>query len=157
MYKAILCDDDEIVIRGLRSCISWEELNIELCGTAFSGSTAMELIDQHRPDIIVSDVRMPFATGIELTKYAKSINEHVQVIIVSGYDSFQYAQQAMRFGAMDYLLKPVDIEELQTLLKKAVQKCSEWDEEKTVKQAYEKSYIKQMVRSLINEGEKGFI
>ena len=100
-YKAILCDDDEIIATGLSEFISWDDLNIELCGVGFDGLEAKELIEKYKPDILISDIRMPFLNGFEIIEYAQNINPNTVIIVISGYDDFQYAQEAIKLGAMN--------------------------------------------------------
>ena len=117
MYRAILCDDNEIIAQGLSGAMPWSSLGIEFGGCCYDGLAAKELLDQEMADILISDVRMPFMDGLELTRYAREKNPDIRVIIISGYDDFRYAQEAIKLGAMDYLLKPVDPEELAGLLR----------------------------------------
>lgn len=95
-----------------------DDLNIELCGVGFDGLEAKELIEKYKPDILISDIRMPFLNGFEIIEYAQNINPNTVIIVISGYDDFQYAQEAIKLGAMNYLLKPIDENELSQQLKK---------------------------------------
>lgn len=156
MYKAILCDDDEIIAEGLGQFIPWEELGIELCGCCNNGVAAKELLDQVNPDILISDVRMPFMDGLELTRYAVDANPNIKVIIISGYDDFKYAQEAIKLGAMDYILKPVDEDELANRLKKAVEDCRLLELQKKMASDNEQHRKKDQMQLLILEGPKAF-
>ena len=156
MYKAILCDDDEIISRGLSMCVPWEELGIEFCGYRNNGLEARQLLDEVKPDILMSDICMPFMDGLQLTEYAKSVNPNIKVIIFSGYDDFSYAQKAIRLGAMDYLLKPVDDEELAKLLKRAIGELDQASAQSDLIRDQQKRASLERMRVLVLEGAKVF-
>ena len=156
MYTAIVCDDDEIITQGIASFIPWEKIGIELCGIAYDGTAARKLIDEHHPDILVSDVCMPGASGIELTRYAKQQNNDTQAIIISGYDNFRYAQEAIRAEASNYLLKPIDEDELIDCLKKCVSILRLKEAGSTLKIG-NVLYKKSEILSLMNEGTESYI
>ena len=84
MYKAILCDDNEIIAQGLSETIPWEKLQIDFRGYCTDGLAARKLLEKEEPDILISDVRMPFVDGLELTQEAKKRNPDIEVIIISG-------------------------------------------------------------------------
>ena len=156
MFTAIVCDDDEIIAQGITSFIPWNEMNIELCGIAYDGETARKLIDQFHPDILISDVCMPSMSGIELTRYAKQQNNDTQAIIISGYDNFKFAQDAIRAEASNYLLKPIDEDELIECIRKCVTVLKQNETESTVKLSG-MLYRKNEILSLMNEGTEGFL
>lgn len=156
MYTAIVCDDDEIITQGIASFIPWKKIGIELCGIAYDGTAARKLIDEHHPDILVSDVCMPGASGIELTRYAKQQNNDTQAIIISGYDNFRYAQEAIRAEASNYLLKPIDEDELIECLKKCVSILQQKEVGSTLKIG-NILYKKSEILSFMNEGEESYI
>lgn len=155
-YKAILCDDDEIIATGLSEFISWDDLNIELCGVGFDGLEAKELIEKYKPDILISDIRMPFLNGFEIIEYAQNINPNTVIIVISGYDDFQYAQEAIKLGAMNYLLKPIDENELSQQLKKAVEKCNLTQQHHSLIESHQKNMEKTMLQCLIFDGREEF-
>ena len=108
----LIVDDEPIITQGLRYTIPWDTYGIKVVGEAEDGKEALEILRKQQVDIVLTDVRMPVMDGIEL---ARTINEQMprtRVIVISGYDEFEYAREAMRFGVKDYLLKPVDIDEL---------------------------------------------
>ncbi|WP_171656414.1 response regulator [Paenibacillus foliorum] len=121
MYKLILVDDSERVRRGLQLSLDWPSHEIEIIGEAEDGEAAMELIIEMKPDLIISDVLMPHMNGLELTENALRIVPHAKIILLSGYDHFDYVQTAIRNGAFDYLLKPTKVEELLNVINKAKQ------------------------------------
>ncbi len=123
MFQAILCDDNEIILEGLSRQVNWTDIGIHLAGTASDGNEAWKLIQQSTPDILITDIRMPYLDGLELSKRAKDLNPNLVILIISAYDDFQYARTAMHLNALDYILKPIDITLFNQLLSKAVQHC----------------------------------
>lgn len=117
-YKAIIVDDEPMIRFGLISCIQWTEEGIELVGEANNGKAALELIKQHRIDILITDIKMPLMDGLELTSFAKEVRPLIKVILISSYSDFEYARRAVQLGVVvDYLLKPtMEPEDLQALL-----------------------------------------
>lgn len=95
MFQAILCDDNEIILEGLSSQIKWKDLGIELTATAADGNEAWELIQKNPPDLLITDIRMPYMDGLELSKKARELNPNIVILIISAYDDFQYARTAM--------------------------------------------------------------
>ncbi|MFV0466969.1 MAG: response regulator [Lachnospiraceae bacterium] len=112
MYKILLVDDEIVVREAVKKIIQWEEIGFELIGTCKDGREAMTSIEQNRPDVVVTDICMPFATGIELAKYIYETDPSIKTVILSGYNEFEYAKQAMKYQAMEYILKPVTAKEL---------------------------------------------
>jgi len=112
MLKVIIADDEELICNGLKNSIDWASLGMNLCGTAHDGMEALSLIRQGSPDLVLTDIRMPFMNGLELMEKAGEEMPDTGFIIVSGHDEFSYAQKALTMGALDYILKPIDIEYL---------------------------------------------
>jgi two-component system response regulator YesN len=109
MLRVLLVDDEVFVRRGLRELIDWESCGFEVVDEADNGEDALELIRLHKPELVVTDIRMPVMDGLELIR--KAIQEEqlgVAFIIISGFDEFKYAQQAVKYGVHDFILKPVD-------------------------------------------------
>lgn len=100
--------EDEIVIReGIRNTVPWSEEGFDFVGEASDGEIAYPMIQKLKPDILITDIRMPFMDGLELARLVKKDLPHTQIIILSGYDDFHYAQEAIKTGVSEYLLKPV--------------------------------------------------
>lgn len=119
MYKVLIVDDEIFVRKGLISLIDWSALQYEICGEAENGQQAIELIEELKPDLVIVDIRMPVLDGLGLIKHVKEAGQTGPLfIIISGYHDFTYAQQALRYNVSDYILKPVDEDELQSTLKK---------------------------------------
>nr|WP_145405703.1 response regulator [Paenibacillus xylanexedens] len=126
--KALLVDDEQHVRHAIQLLGNWEELGIDVLLEAADGHEAIEAITAHQPEIILSDMRMPGKDGKALLEWISAHNPHSKVIVISGYDDFELVRHAIRHGGMDYLLKPVEAEELNASLLKAVKA---WIEEET--------------------------
>ncbi len=122
MCRVLIADDEPKVLLLIKSLIEWEHLGLELIATASDGISALSLIVEHRPDIVITDIRMPGYDGIELIGRAKALNPAIDFIIISGYRHFDYAQKAIRFGVEDYLLKPLKALEINQTLRKMIEK-----------------------------------
>lgn len=120
MYKLLIIDDDEMIREGIKNAIDWNKQGIGNVRTAKNGEDGMQIFREDNSDIILTDIRMPIMDGIDLLKKIKSINKDAIVIILSGYDDFNYAQTAIKEGAFDYLLKTADEQDLLKAIKKAI-------------------------------------
>ncbi|KQN96224.1 response regulator transcription factor [Paenibacillus sp. Leaf72] len=119
MYKVLLVDDEMFVRRGLMNLMDWEALGYKICGEAENGMDALEQMKRLNPDVVMADIRMPMLDGLELIRAASEKEQECPAfIIVSGVHDFHYAQQALRYGVHDYILKPIDEGELTATLKK---------------------------------------
>lgn len=107
MRKIMIVDDDDIIRRGLSEGFPWDRHGFELAGVAADGEEALDLMAERPPDIVVSDIKMPFMDGLELTKRVKLEYPRMKVILLTGYEEFEYAKEALRLKAFDYLIKPV--------------------------------------------------
>ncbi len=122
MIKLLIADDEPLVQIGIQSMISWAELGIEICGTASNGDAAYELICEHRPEIVLTDIQMPCSSGLELGKRCREeFGELPVFIILTNYEDFHYAREAISFQAFDYLIK-IDLspESLTDAIKRAL-------------------------------------
>ena len=119
--KILILDDEYIILDGLCS-FPWEMYGCRIVGKAMDGEEGMELIDRYQPDIILSDIKMPEKDGIQVAKYAKEKYPDTEIILLTGYDSFSYAQQAITIGVADYLLKPVNFREMHEVIGKTCKK-----------------------------------
>ena len=118
MYKAFAVDDEPSVIEGIKIMIPWSELDFELCGTASDAADALASIQEQRPHLLISDIRMPHLSGLELVNEARKLDFDLEFILLTGYSDFSYIQQAMRNQVFDYLLKPLDRDEMISVLHK---------------------------------------
>ncbi len=108
MYKVFLVDDEIVVRESIRSNIKWEDTQFIFSGEAPDGEMALPLIEEIKPDIVITDVKMPFMDGLELSRIVKKNMPWIKVIILSGHDEFEYAKEAIHIGVTDYLLKPIN-------------------------------------------------
>lgn len=122
MCRVLIADDEPKVLLLIKSLIDWQTLGLDLVATANDGVAALAAIAQLRPDIVITDIRMPGYDGIELIGRAKALNPAIDFIIISGYRHFDYAQKAIRFGVEDYLLKPLKAVEINQTLGKMIEK-----------------------------------
>ena len=116
MIKVIIADDEIRVCNLICNLIDWTSLNMQIVGTAHDGLSAYDLIEKENPDLIITDIRMPGMDGLTLISKTKSICPEAEIIIISGYRDFEYAQNAIRYGVNDYLLKPIKKDELENTL-----------------------------------------
>ena len=120
MYKVLLVEDEEIIRKGLMYLMDWETEGCVIIGEAGDGAEGAEKIRQMRPDIVITDVRMPFMSGLDMLEQTRSIP--YAAIVISGYDEFEYAQRAISLDVTEYLLKPVDFTALQKALMRVKEK-----------------------------------
>ena len=118
MVKLFLAEDEIAMREGIRRNIHWEEEGIEFCGEAGDGELAWPLIREKRPDIVITDIKMPFMDGLQLTALIKKELPDTRVIILSGYGEFEYAQEAVRLGVTEYLLKPITPRQLREVIRR---------------------------------------
>lgn len=130
MYKLILVDDEEDVREGLLELIHWEKLGFQIMDTAENGKEASEMVERYIPDVVVTDIQMPFMNGLELSEWIRSNYPATKIIILTGYEEFEYAQRAIRLGIDEYILKPFSAGELSTILAKVKNQLDEEMEEK---------------------------
>lgn len=112
MIKVIIAEDEKAIREGLVSTVPWLELGFEVAGSAGNGQAALELAERTRPSVVITDIRMPKMDGIQLLRELRARLPRTKVVILSGYDEFTYAQQAIKHGAADFLVKPVNIDEI---------------------------------------------
>lgn len=121
MYGLVIADDELIIRQGLMT-IPWNEYNVEVLGIASNGIEALEMVREKCPDILLTDIRMPGVNGLSLIQEAKKYNPEIQAILLTGYEDFDYARDAIRLGAIDYILKPSEPEEIIESVEKAIKK-----------------------------------
>jgi len=129
MIKILIVDDEPIVREGLRKTINWDQLHCKIVGEAENGVEAIEKINMLLPDVVITDIMMPGLSGLEFTKYVKDNYPHVKIIFLTGYNNFSFAQQAIKLGAYDFLLKPTNTEELKKIIIKAKDETIKANEE----------------------------
>lgn len=117
MYKVLLVDDEYMIVRGLQKLIPWENLGFEIVGTAGNGQEAFEFVKRQKVDIVITDVTMPILSGIDFLKQAQEASIFFRFIVLSGYQEFEYVKESLQMGAENYLIKPINKEELIETLK----------------------------------------
>lgn len=122
MLKILIADDENWMLKCMLECIDWEKEGFEVVGLAENGPQALNLILEKEPNIVFTDIKMPGMNGIEILKQVKKTHKHIEFIFLSGYNSFDYAKDAINYGALGYLLKPVETAELITILNTAKEK-----------------------------------
>ena len=125
MFRAIIADDEETIRNGLKKLIESYDLNLTVCGTARDGKEALQFIKKYQPEIILMDINMPFINGLEVIEKVMEINSDAKIIIISGYDKFNYAQKALELGVYSYLLKPIQFREFKNVITKAMNSYKE--------------------------------
>ena len=125
LYKVILVDDEEEVREAIRKRINWEEIGFTVVGTAENGEDALELAETCEPDVVMTDIQMPFMDGLTLLKKLKEKLPDLRSVIFSGYDDFEYAKEAIRLESEEYILKPVDADELRQIFLRIKERLDE--------------------------------
>ncbi|UJF31917.1 response regulator [Paenibacillus hexagrammi] len=143
---AILADDEPNILRNLQLVIPWEQLGIDIVGTAKNGLEALELAETHSPDLIMSDIRMPLMDGITFVEKLRENNRQCEVLMVTGYQDFEYVRSLLKFGVSDYILKPINYDELESTISALADKIRS---NKASKAAEEQRWDK--MRSLASE------
>lgn len=141
--KILILDDEYIILDGLCS-FPWEMYGCRIVGKAMDGEEGIELIDRYHPDIILSDIKMPEKNGIQVAEYAKKHYPDTEVILLTGYDNFSYAQQAISIGESEYLLKPVNFREMHEVIEKICKKIRQEHYEKQDYYELQKNYQKSL-------------
>lgn len=125
MYTIIVADDEEEIRRALIRRVDWESVGFSVIGEAENGVEALELVEKLNPDLLLTDIRMPFISGIELARQVREVRPATQIAFLSGHDDFSYAQQAIQYNIISYLLKPISAMELTEELRKMKEKIDE--------------------------------
>lgn len=128
MYKVVIIDDEPIIVEGLSRSINWKDAQCQVVGMAYSGEEGLKLIRREKPDIIFSDIRMPYMDGLTMIAAIKSEFPNTQITILTGYRDFDYAQRAIKLGVTRFLLKPSKMDELEEALRAMRQKLEETEE-----------------------------
>ena len=112
MYKVFLVEDEIVVREGIRNNIPWEKTQYILAGEAPDGELALSMIKKDEPDILITDIRMPFMDGLTLSRIVKKMYPQIRIIILTGHDEFDYVREANSVGVDSYLLKPVSVQDI---------------------------------------------
>ena len=125
MYKILIVDDERMIRMGIERTIQWEKIKIGQVFTAASAQQAMNIIEESHPDIMITDINMTEMSGLELVNEIKTKNQDMRIIILTGYERFEYARKALQLQVHDFLLKPIDEQELTDSIKRQVEELEE--------------------------------
>jgi len=128
-WKVLIVEDEFRIGLMIKRLIKWDEIGLECIGLAENGEIALKIIEKEKPDIVITDIRMPKIDGLELISLVKQKNDYIRFVIITGYKEFEYAHKALRYGVNDYLLKPINEEELNKVLKRIQAELSQKHEE----------------------------
>lgn len=112
MYTVVVADDEEELRHAIVTRVDWRSAGFEVVGEAENGIEALELVERLEPDLVITDIKMPHLSGLDLAERIRAVRPATQIVILSGYDSFTYAQRAIKYNIISYLLKPISAEEL---------------------------------------------
>jgi two-component system response regulator YesN len=160
VLNAILADDEPIIIKGLKKLIPWEELGIAIVGEAMTGRSLMEQIELKQPDLVITDISMPDGSGIDVIKEVQRRQLRTKIIFISAYQEFSYAKDALAFGAVDYLVKPIEKRLLLEAVSKAMTQLQEANEDQSSKgklAVYEQKDKKTQLEELFDRLTQGDI
>lgn len=124
MRTILIADDEPLIVTGLSQKVDWAQMGCQVVGVAQNGLDALHLLEALDPDILLTDIVMPGATGLELAAYVKEKRRRTRIILLSTYDHFDYAREGIRMGVCDYILKPIDLDKLREAVEKAIEKLS---------------------------------
>lgn len=140
MLKVFLVEDEFVIREGLRENIPWEQYGYEFVGEASDGEMALPLIRAAKPDVLITDIKMPFMDGLSLSKIVSGEFPKIKIVIISGYDDFEYARQAIEVGAIQYLLKPIT----KTALRKTLLEMKEKIEQESEQNDWQQKFGNEM-------------
>lgn len=136
MVRVFLVEDEMLIREGIKHSIEWEKEGYEFVGEASDGELALPMILKEKPDILITDIRMPFMNGLELSKLVKQELPDIKILILSGYDDFEYAKEAIKIGVTEYLLKPISSAKLLETLQAVAKQIANEKEEKELREIY---------------------
>lgn len=162
LYRIMLVDDEEEVRKAIIRQMDWEQLGFIVVGDAENGEDALEKMEQYEPDVVITDIRMPYMDGLTLTARIREKYPSTKILIFSGYDDFEYAQQAIKLNVTEYILKPVNGQELAQILDRVRNSLDEEIEQRrnidSLRESYLRSlpilrelFLNDLVRGITNE------
>lgn len=146
--NVLIVDDERIIRQGIKTFIPWEELGCALAGEAENGKQALEIMEEKDIQIVITDIRMPFIDGLELSREIRDKHPDCRIIILTGYEDFEYAKKALHYQVSEYLLKPVGDDELTDVLRTTVGK---------IKAEWKKASEDDRIRTLLNRSRKSIV
>ena len=117
-YKVFFVEDEDVTREGIRDTVDWRANGFEFCGEASDGETALPMLQALNPDVLITDIKMPFVDGLQLSRFVRERMPWVKIVILSGHDEFAYAQRAIELGVAEYLLKPITVRMVHQVLQK---------------------------------------
>jgi two-component system response regulator YesN len=120
MYKVVIIDDNRIVVQSIEKSIDWNALGCTVAGTVYDGIAGRQLIHNVKPNIVITDIMMPGFDGLEMIKNLRTTDSKIKFIMITGYSNFEYARQSIKLGVFDFILKPIDNDELIEAIANAV-------------------------------------
>lgn len=142
MYKVMIADDEPFIIEGLYDALDWSAYELEIVGTAENGQAALHLLGNKEIHILITDISMPVMNGLALIRQARRMNPNLHVIILSGYNDFDYLKEGMQLGIENYLLKPINLQELKATLEAIIEKLDKRQNEHSHWQEEDKSVLR---------------
>lgn len=159
LLTLVLVDDEPIILKGLQETYNWNHMGFQVVGAARDGDTALELIKEKKPDVVLTDVRMKKMDGLTLIEKTKELGIKTNFIVISAYRDFEYAQKACRNGALSYLVKPIEDEELERTMAETYEMCTEQKYKEKNYSLWEKilledrdNFLNQMLGSYLDGG-----
>lgn len=149
MYRLIIIDDEHTVRTGIKQLIDWEKYEMEICAEAEDGAEGLIKIMQYEPDLVLLDIMMPEMSGIEMIQKAREQGFRGKCILLTGYSDFEFAKQAIRLGVEDYLLKPIDDEELDKRIEIIYEEFKQEEKLEKSKEEVEQKAKNEVLRSLL--------
>ena len=157
MYSILIVDDEKWIRKGIIAKLNYNGFNFSSFYEAEDGEEAIEILKQHQPQIVITDVRMPNIDGIELIRKTNAFNSNIKFIIISGYAEFDYIQKAITLGAVDYILKPIVDKQLSSAIQKVIDELDNeakieeiLNKEKELKKANEFYELEYMINEVFN-------
>ena len=141
----MLVDDEKLELEMIRDYVDWKQYDIEVVGTAKNGMEALTIAEKCLPDIIITDVKMPIMDGLQFSKELRKRNTQVEIIFLSGYDEFSYIKTALQLEVTDYLLKPLDFDELPSVISRAKERL----EKRKKEEESQKVLLEQFMKDLL--------
>lgn len=152
MLKVFLVEDEYVLRKGIQNNIDWGGHGYEFCGEASDGELALPMIQKLKPDIVITDIRMPFMDGLTLSKLIKKEMPYIEIILLSGYEEFEYAKEGIRIGIAEYLLKPISGEDLLKVVDNLAEKVREKKKEREIQE----KFVREMEENFMEERKKLF-
>lgn len=149
MYKVLLADDEPFIREGIRDLLDWNGLGYEVAGVFEDGRPVLKYLQGHAADVVVTDIKMPFGTGLDIAKYVCDNHLHTRIILISGYREVDLAMAAIQYGVCQYILKPVDIQELEAHLTKIKRQLDQ--ERKNRSNQFALEYYQHSIEELKND------